>query len=399
MKFKLFLLTLFALLVAGCTGEPIPVIEEKEESIVTINVAISPETRVAYEDSNIPGIGGTLSWQTYDVLQLAGYDGSTFKGYEYFDWIGGNSFQGTAVPGATTYKAYYPGGYIMLDEDGNVDPLDTSFWHQEQNGDGTTEHLKYNLLLYDETPKAISVPFSLSLKSSILKLVLSGIPEQVGELHQLRYAVETASGVFKSVVLDVLGVTFSPAKTTLTTYFAFDPTVMTGIVAGGTANITLLGEQTHKLYKWSTQVSTAKNYSAGNRYTGTVTSGWNEMINPLSYFAEHNMSDLNGTFESGHNASGLYLFTWSEAMTAYNTNPATHNGKDYFLPTIQEWRAIIPESDTYVNFSGTGTRTLSNAAVTIGGKSYTMSGTFENIDNVVYATLTYTPNPTRHYTR
>ncbi len=120
------------------------------------------------------------------------------------------------------------------------------------------------------------------------------------------------------------------------------------------------------------------------------------MINPLSYFAEHNMSDLNGTFETGHDASGLYLFNWSDAMTAYNTNPATLNDKSYYPPTIQEWRAIIPESSDYVYFSGSGTRTLSGAAVTIGGKNYTMGGTFDNVGNVVYATFTYTSqsNPT-----
>ena len=378
---------MFSLFVAGCTREAIPVIEEKEESIVTINVAISPETRVAYEDSNIAGIGGTLSWQTDDVLLLAGYDGTTFKGYEDFTYSGtGNKFTGFPVVGATTYKAYYPGDIITLDGDGNVDPLDAGYWQQTQDGDGTTEHLRYSLFLYDETPNAIGEPFSLSLKSSILKLVLSGIPQQVGNLNQLSYTVETASGVFKSVVLYVSNVTFSSDKTSLTAYIPFDPTVMTGIIAGGTANITLFGD---KSYKWSTQVSTAKNYSAGNRYTGTVTTGWNEIINPLSYFAEHNMADLNDTFEPGHNASGLYLFNWNDAMT-YNTTPATHNGKSYYLPTIQEWRAIIPESNTYVNFTSTDTRTLSNAAVTVGGKSYTMSGTFENIDNVVYATLTYT---------
>jgi hypothetical protein len=242
------------------------------------------------------------------------------------------------------------------------------------------------LFLGDDTAKPLTQSFTLSAKNSIIKLALSGIPQEVGNLQQLIYTVETAAGVFKSVELDVTNVTFSPTTTDLTAYIAFNPTVMTGIVAGGTANISLLG---NKSYKWGTQVSTAKNYSAGNRYTGTVTTGWNEIINPLSYFAEHNMADLSGTFEAYHDTFGHFLFYWNNAMT-YNTTHATLGGKSYYLPTIEEWGAIIPEEHIYVQFVGTDTRTLSDAAVTVGGESYTMSGAFDNVGSVVYATLTYT---------
>ena len=385
MKFKSFIFTLLAILVAGCTLEPIPEsIVEQEENIVTTNVAISPETRVTYT-------GGTgnnvLSWESGDQLRLAGYDGTTYKGSEVFSHTGpGNKFTGTPVGGATTYQAYYPGNIITLDANGNVNPLGVDFWQQTQNGDGTTGHLKNKLLLFDETPNAIGEGFALNLKSSILKLSLSGIPAAVGTLNKLIYTVEIASGVFKSVELNVTNVTFSSDKTTLTAYIAFDPTVVTGIIAGGTVIITLSGA---KSYKWSTQVINAKTYIAGKCYPGTVTTGWNEMINPLSYFAEHNMADLTGTFEIGHDASGQYLFNWNGAIT-YNTNPAMLNGKSYYTPILKEWQAILPASNTYVNFSGSGTRTLTNASVTVRGSTYIMDGDFSNIGNVVYATLTYT---------
>jgi hypothetical protein len=202
--------------------------------------------------------------------------------------------------------------------------------------------------------------------------------------------------VFKSLTLNVTGVTFSPTVSSITAFLAFDPDVM-DIVANGKVKIMLVGE---KSYFWqSDAIADGKNYNAGNRYKGTVTGVWTkkQIINPLSYFAEHNMANLTGTFEADHDATGEYLFDWNDAMTAYNTTPATLGGKDYYLPTIQEWRAIIPESNTYINFNNTwSTRTLSNAAVTVGGESYTMNGTFENIGSVVYATLTYThqSNPT-----
>jgi hypothetical protein len=345
---------------------------------------------VSYDDGT-----RKLTWENNDQLLLAGYDGATYKGSEIFNWNGGNTFQGQEVTGATSYKAYYPGDIITLDADGNVQ-LTANFWRQTQSGDNTTAHISKKLLLFDETANPFSETFSLVMKNSIIRFNLSGIPQEVGALSQLIYTVETAAGVFKSLTLNVTGVTFSPTVSSITAFLAFDPDVM-DIVANGKVKIMLVGE---KSYFWqSDAIADGKNYNAGNRYKGTVTGVWTkkQIINPLSYFAEHNMANLTGTFEADHDATGEYLFDWNDAMTAYNTTPATLGGKDYYLPTIQEWRAIIPESNTYINFNNTwSTRTLSNAAVTVGGESYTMNGTFENIGSVVYATLTYThqSNPT-----
>ena len=382
MKLKLFSITLLAIMVAGCTLEPIPEPEKEMGKMVTITATISPETRVAYDDVN-----RKLAWETGDTLLLAGYDGTTYKGSEKYHWTSGNSFQGIEVPGATTYKAYYPGEKVTLDANGNVQ-LAGTFWQQTQSGNGTTAHLSKKLLLYDEEANPLSETFSLVMKNSIIRFDLTNVPQEVGELGEVVWTVETATGFFKSMILNVTGVTFSATNSSLTAFLAFDPTVMK-IAANGKVSVTLCGS---KWYQWSTTVAAGKTYTAGNRYKATVSSGWTELdllINPLSYFAEHNMADTTGTFETGHDALGLYLFNWDDAMR-YNTRPATLGGKDYYLPTIQEWRAIIPGNYTYVNFSGSGTRTLSDAAVTVGGESYTMSGTFDNTGNVVYATLTYT---------
>ena len=386
MKLKLFIITLLAIMVAGCTLEPIPEPEKEVGKIVTISANISPDTRVSYNDGT-----RKLAWESGDKLLLAGYDaGGTYIDCAPFEYDGGNTFRGTEVKGADIYKAYYPAEAIVLDNNGNAQLAD-NFWQQTQSGNNTTAHLRNKLLLFDETANPLNQTFSLVLKNSIIRFDLTNVPQEVGTLSHIDWTEETATGVFKSTTLHVTGVTFSATNSSLTAYLSFDPAAMK-IIAGGKYMVALYGEQ---LSFQSNTVTTEKNYAAGDRYKGTI-SNWNpaiEWINPLSYFAEHNMANLTGTFDTGHDATKDYLFDWNNAMTAYNTTPATLGGKDYYLPTIQEWRAIIPESSTYINFNNTwSTHTLSNAAVTVGGESYTMSGTFDNNGNVgvVYATLTYT---------
>ena len=305
MKLKLYIIALLALSVISCTREPLPELENGEGKIVTISATIPPETRVAYDDAD-----RSLSWQIGDTLLLAGYDGMTYIGRKKFGWTGtGCTFSGEEVPGATTYKAYYPGNVITLDNDGNVQ-LPDNFWDQRQNGDSTTAHLRNKLLLFDEEAHSITQIFNLALKSSIIKLDLSSVPKEVGKLHQLVYTVETAWGVFESVSLDVTNVTFSLAKHSLLAFLAFDPVEMK-INAGRKVMVTLSGK---KLYQWSKPVTDGKEYAAGHRYTGTVSSGWKEMINPLSFVAKYNVNPA-GTGFVGDSTSctGSGYFNWEQA--------------------------------------------------------------------------------------
>lgn len=102
MKFKLIIPALLALLVVGCTRNmDLPEPAEQEGEIVTIRATIPAETRVAYTDSDIPGSGGSLAWQTGDQLLLAGYDGTTYIGSSILTWDSGDAFSGSAIPGAT----------------------------------------------------------------------------------------------------------------------------------------------------------------------------------------------------------------------------------------------------------------------------------------------------------
>jgi hypothetical protein len=369
MKSKLFIIALLALSVISCTREPIPQLEEQGGKIVTIRATIPPETRVAYDDANL-----SLSWQDNDQLLLAGYDGTTYKGSSTFTYVSGSGskFLGTTVPGATTYKAYYPGNVITLDNNGNVQ-LPVYFWQQTQEGNNSTAHLRDKLFLSDTVAKATNNTFSLTLRSSMIKLNLSSIPQEVGKLDQLIYMVETASGVFKSVPLNVSGVTFSATVSSITAFLAFDPDVVTNIAANGKVRITLLGEQP---YEWSATSTDGKNYIAGNRYTGTVTGGWTgkELINPLSFVAEYNVNPAGNGFVTDLTACDVSgYFTWD--------NTGTINISGYHLPSMEEWYGIVPEHGTYVtyvDFQNEGSHYGISENVMVQGETINMTSDYRN---------------------
>jgi hypothetical protein len=385
MKLKLFIITLLAIMVAGCTlDEPIPEPKKEMGKMVTITATISPETRVAYNDDT-----RKLAWETGDTLLLAGYDGTTYKGSNKFHWTTGDSFDGIEVPGATTYKAYYPGEKVTLDDNGNVQLADT-FWQQTQTGNGTTAHLSKKPLLNDEEANPINQAFNLVLKSSILKLVLSGIPQEVGTLQQLIYTVETAPGVLKSLPLNVTGVPFSAALDNITAFLAFDPAVVTNIPANGKVNITLFGEQT---YEWSATSITGKNYTAGNRYTGTVTGVWTEkeLINPLRYVAEYNVNPAGTGFVTNLTACNVSgYFTWSDAVARFHTR---NDIPGYHLPSNKELSGIVPQYVDFfqypIIFTSQNSRNNVTENVTVNSENITMTSDIYNTGNYVSYLLRY----------
>jgi len=279
MKLRLFIITLLALIVASCTLEPIPKPEQEGGRIVTITATIPAETRVTYTDSDIPGNGGTLAWETGDQLLLAGYDaGGTYIDCALFEYDGGNSFTGTEVKGADTYKAYYPAGAIVLDNNGNVQLAD-NFWQQTQSGNNTTAHLRNKLLLFDETANPIDQAFNLELHSDIIKFNLSTLPagkNGLGTIHNIIWTVEYSIGETRSAILDITGISDA---TELTAYLAFDPALMM-IAAGGKVTITLIGDQS---YEWSKTINNAVTYTAGKRYTTNVSGEWTPVKVEFSY--------------------------------------------------------------------------------------------------------------------
>ncbi len=361
-KIKLLIITLLALLVAGCISEPLTGTGKEEDKIVTISASVPAETRVTYDDST-----RKLSWQEGDKLLLAGYDGATYKGSRIFNWDSGNTFTGQEVTGATTYKAYYPGEIITLDDNGNVQPLAADFWQQTQTGNGATDHLRHKLLLFDKNANALDQTFSLALKSDILRFTLGGIPQDVGTLRSLIYTVETATGVFKSLQLNVNGVTFSSALDTLTAFLAFDPAGVK-IAEDGEVKITLIGD---KAYKWSNTIVSGMLYVAGKRYTANVSGTWTEIVNPLSYVAEYNVNQAGDDFVTNlTSCTGSGYFTWNNALNI--------NISGYHLPSNQEWFGIVPEAPGYVRFRATTSYDNITENVIVQGDTITMTSDFRN---------------------
>ncbi len=379
MKPKLFIFALLVLLVANCTRTPLPELGKEETKVVTIKVDIDPKTRVAYNDAPY-GEQGSLSWQENDQIMLIGFDDSNlYQGHTTFTMIANGLFQGNTVPGATKYKAFYPVSSVRLDQNG--DPIlengnpsmpvhDSNFWQQTQVGSNSAAHIGNSLVLWDTEANSINQTFNLALKSSIIKFNLSGIPEDAGELYQLIYTVETASGVFESVSLDVTGVTFSADLNNITAFLSFDPTEMTKIVANGKVIISLYGE---KSYMWKIDaVTQEKTYAAGKRYTGAVSSGWIEIINPLRYVARYNVNPAGtGFVEDLTYCEGSGYFNWNQASAISLSG--------YHLPSQKEWRGIAPEAYGYVLFKTTVDKNNITEYVTVRNQDITMTCDYRNV--------------------
>jgi hypothetical protein len=308
----------------------------------------------------------------------------------------GNTFTGTEVQDAITYKAYYPAGAITLNETTGEVQLPDNFWEQTQNGNNSTAHLRNHLLLFDEQAHPINQIFNLVAKSSIIKLNLSGIPQEVGALRKLIYTVETAQGVFKSVPLNVAGVTFSADLNSITAFLSFDPAVMTNIAAGGKVTIRLGGD---KLYQWSRSVTDGKEYAAGNRYTGAVSSGWADITTPLYYVAEYNVTQAGDSFVTDlTSCSGSGYFNWEDADSLFRNTII--GGVNYHLPSDSEWFGIVPKyvNPSYVRFNDSNSYSYynRNEAVTVKGKYISVNGDFRTTTNNFSYAIRYKRNKVWH---
>lgn len=126
------------------------------------------------------------------------------------------------------------------------------------------------------------------------------------------------------------------------------------------------------------------------------------VVNPLTYFSEYNLRDLEGNWDTEHKVYGTnsetwdntYLFQWAEAMAHYGKPEGIEiDGKTYFMPTKEEWLAIVPEFPTGdLRFPNTKVRPIKETVVTIGGESFTMSGSSVGTgEPQAYASWSYIP--------
>jgi hypothetical protein len=337
MKFKLLFFALLAIFMTNCTREPISEPIKEEGEIITISATIPAETRVSYTDSDIPGNGGTLAWQSNDQLLLAGYAANgRYLGNKIFTWKAGNTFEGSPIQGATTYKAYYPGDEVVLDANGNVKPFANNFWLQSQSGNNSTTHLRYKLLLFDEEANPTTQSFVLALKNDIIKINLNNRPDTIGAIKKVIWTVETTTeGETQSAMVTILNYTHTPGAN-LTAYIAFDPAV-TKIAAGGKVKITLIGNQSYEW--WSDPIANLTTYAAGKRYKANVSGPWTPAETKFSFNITTN------------NANQLYEI-WQQSVPSTNPAKLTIEWGDGSSETIAKG-ASLPNttiaSHTYVN--------------------------------------------------
>lgn len=107
------------------------------------------------------------------------------------------------------------------------------------------------------------------------------------------------------------------------------------------------------------------------------------MINPLAYVAEANINSEGTGFVTdiyANNVSGY--FTYNDAVTKFKNK--TINGVNYHLPSIDEWRAIVPER-AVVGFglSTTEDDALPPDTVSVAGKRMPCKADYKNLDNSI----------------
>lgn len=236
---------------------------------IMVGTESGSNTRVSYSEGqdDTP----SLTWELNDKLAVVGHntDGA-FKGKKDYlldeadhgETIG--AFTGEEIAEAEIYNVYYP--HSVVNELGIPG---FTIGEQIQVGDNSTAHLKNNIFLQSADVTDLG-NITLSMRSSILKFALSGIPKEVGTLKELRWVVETASGE-KTLKLafstaSANKIQFSATKSDLTAYLAFMPEDM-AIKQGGKFRVELIGD---KIYMAEKTVDAGKTYVAGHRYTALI---------------------------------------------------------------------------------------------------------------------------------
>lgn len=288
------------------------------------------QTRVAYDDNQV-GVtpNDALKWEASDQLTVARLqDDGTYKyvtGYTLTTGAGTTTatFEGTEIPeGDNLWNVYSP-ATVTIDKSSGTATL--SMDGQMQTGDltqttGSTvpavaPHLKNYIFLAKIGLANLGTAFTFEMKSSILKLVLTGIPAEVGTLETLLWEVKDN---YKSKVLslafaqDMDAVTFNSSKQDLTAYLAFMPDDMR-IKGDGTFTVTLNGSS--QSYK-ATIMASEQTFDAGKRYTLNI-SRWTGLDSDVTI--PH--SDIAWTAES--------LAETINATTQTSTPDAGNNGSSW----------------------------------------------------------------------
>ncbi len=110
-----------------------------------------------------------------------------------------------------------------------------------------------------------------------------------------------------------------------------------------------------------------------------------DIPNPLSLVAEYNVNPAgDGFVTSLTDCTESGYFTFDDAVAQF-TN-ITIGGKQYHLPSIEEWRSIVPQNMMHVHFTNTESHDDISETVTVQGTSITMTSDFRTgVSGVSYA--------------
>lgn len=208
---------------------------------ITAGTDIGSNTRVAYDDDKIGGMGDPLTWELGDKLAVSGftYDGDPMGNAEYLlkEEDAGKSvgsFVGNEITGAIIYNVVYPADFGQ------------TLGEQTQVGRNNSAHLKKSIILLANGIDNLN-NITLSMGSSILKFDLTNCPPRIGILKKLRWIAETAGGMRTLELLfpeEGEGVVnIDESNNALTAYLGFLPSEMS-IKPGGKFRLELVGKET-----------------------------------------------------------------------------------------------------------------------------------------------------------
>lgn len=270
-KYILWILAvILGIMLSSCKSEE-PISKNKNE-LITIHVGMpaESETRVVFDDGKLK-----LTWEEGDKLVVIGVDNNDkevgkAQEYELISGFGtaSGTFQGKPIPGADYYRVFYKTDY------------DISLKRQKQlyNNlyNNSTEHMKRFLAFGNEKVEDLTVPFKLQLTLSIMKIVMTNIP-QMDELAHLQWlSIEDDDNQFL-FEMDFDNIALSSSKNAFTAYFCFYPSADKDIKKGSKVQVMLEGISRGSKKKYVSQIesSNGKDYISGRRYTLKL-SEWKE---------------------------------------------------------------------------------------------------------------------------
>ncbi len=343
------LLTALVAVAAGCSADrELPELtgntatdtpETSKTLVLTVGTPTdeSIQTRVAYDDAGLK-----LTWQTGDQLTVAGFDADdAYKGcstdftYQGEENKTSGPFEGTAVSGATTYTLYYP-NTVQVDQ--STGDAYLSMEGQTYTPDDPAAGLKNYILLKSTSKISPEADFTLEMASSIMKFDLGNIPAEVGKLAKLVWMLEDNTGSRQNLMLDFPAgaVTFGTGGgNTLTAYLGFMPSgdAMTKFT------VMLVGD---KIYQQEVAMAGGKTYTAGSRYTATMTGEWTEceQMKMTVKVDDTNGLGFNIPFPTGDAVPANTIVDWGDSSSSLIPQGTKTTDNDAFNHTYSQ-------ADTY----------------------------------------------------